>query len=126
MTSPRPSPHDTPTGLTDPRDAVREWEAERQAMAEHVGTATKPMPATYSRNANAADSFERLGNLLHAIERQLREVVEGTWEEREMCFRRFSSETFEHATKAADAVAEFKRQVFVESERCKELNRENQ
>lgn len=80
-------------------------------------------PVTYSHNVNAADSFERLGNLLHAIERQLREVVEGTWEEQELCFRRFSSETFEHATKAADAVAEFKRQVFAESERYKELNR---
>ncbi len=80
-------------------------------------------PVEYSHNVVVAESFDRLGNLLHAIERQLKEVVEGTWEERELCFRRFHPETHELATKAAEAIAAFKRQVYAEGEKYKELNK---
>lgn len=118
MLTPLP-PHDD-TGLTSGRDARAEWFAERQAHAEQMAATTDPV--IKCRIANVQESFERLGNLLHAIERQLREVVEGTWEERELCFQRFSNETHDLATQAAEVVAEFKRQVYAEAERYKELN----
>lgn len=77
-------------------------------------------------HANAAESFEVLGKLLANMEQRLRSFTDGTEEEQLVCSKRYVEETRELSTKAAEVLGELKRQVFAESEKYKELNRENQ
>lgn len=116
--------HDSGESMTTTANADYEaWKRHEDCLAREdwKGVPFTPEQAVeFNHNANVAASFEKLGHLLHAIERQLKEVSEGTWEEEALCFRRFEPETHELAISAAEAIGAFKRKVFVECEKYKE------